>query len=310
MRSIILLFTLSLFFFAQAKTYNSIETSISNFTSKSNVYVYQNNKKISELIWEAKQVPIINFNLESKKNNYFLNFLFSKNISKKDAIMNDYDWLLDSTSDWSDWSSHSDTKVDSIEIFDLYISYKNFITFLRSDIKTSLGYKKMTKIFKAYDGDYIYSENGGFRNCVGSFGQYNDCYGSIVPGGLNITYKETYKFIYMQVMVLKKIYDFQLATSVIYGPTVVIDGRDYHHLAQFIDVNKLESSMYGYGLNLSYPFSKRFYIGLDFNYERYKFTKGRRVRYNLTNNTTSSQANPALKSTNISFSNIKFKYSF
>jgi len=49
MRSIILLFTLSFFFFAQAKTYNSIETSISNFTLKLNVYLYQNNKKIGDI---------------------------------------------------------------------------------------------------------------------------------------------------------------------------------------------------------------------------------------------------------------------
>jgi plasminogen activator len=301
MLRIILLNTLLLNSFLFSKTYYSLETSLDHYTSKSHAYVYNKEYtyKISELIWEAKDVPLVTLQFNAIKKRYFLQMAYSRNISFKDGLMNDYDWLKNDSSDWSDWSNHPNTKVKKIEKYNIAIGKFYLIKSLDSYVKSSLGYRKENKLFEAYDGSYIYSSNSGFRDQIGTI------------DGLAISYKEEFSYAYMGLNFIKIYNKFNLNFGLLYAPFVSIKNVDHHHISYFIDSAIFDkTTMSGANISIQYKIFKNLYLGFNGEYQRYKLTSGERIRDWYQSNTTSSNATPVIKSTNYSYSNIKFKYIF
>ena len=102
------------------------QISITSLDTTSHELVYDPNggKKLSELIWDAQQVQMLDFKFDyliSRKSFIQVNYKINLSI---DATMDDYDWLKDDTSDWSDWSHHPNTILDNFTIFDISLNNK------------------------------------------------------------------------------------------------------------------------------------------------------------------------------------------
>ncbi len=235
-------------------------------TSHELVYDPDSGKKLSELIWQADDVQMLGFKFDyTLSRTSFVQFNYQMNLSD-DALMDDYDWLKDDTSQWSDWSNHPNTRLDNFTIFDISINNK-----IKSDTDIEkyivIGYKVEKRAFKAYDGTYIYSSSGGFRDQSGSF------------SGLGISYEETFKTIYVGMNVKKHYPKFIVSGKLTYSPRVTATNQDNHHNRYFINNNKFsDTTMVSIDANIEYPINDNISLALNYINVKYDETKGTTTR--------------------------------
>jgi len=90
-------------------------------TSKEIVYSPSSGKKLSELTWTADDVQMLGVKFDYLlTRTSFIQFDYKMNLSSE-AVMDDYDWIKDDTTDWSHWSHHSNTSLDDFTILDISI---------------------------------------------------------------------------------------------------------------------------------------------------------------------------------------------
>ena len=249
---------------------------LSNYSSESSEIVNDpsTNKKISELIWEIENTSLlgIGFHIPSK-NNFKLNLSYQTMLGKNNGTMNDYDWLKDYTTEWSDWSTHPNTKITNISILDINLQYDFKKDKYGNNYIIYGGYKVEEHGFEAYDGSYIYTDSNStnsndFRQKSGSF------------NGLGITYKETFKSLYLKGMFEKYIDDFVFKGFLTYSPFVIVTNEDTHHFRSFTNTNTFDAtSMYEVGFGISYYFRKDLALGFDYTKRVYLETDGNTNRY-------------------------------
>jgi len=185
-RSILLTFVLVTI--SIASSVNNKTITISNAHSISHEYVYSSRggKKLSELIWDSGEFSLIGMWFRfTSDSNLIIDFSYKTMLNAQKSQMDDYDWLKNDTNKWSHWSHHDNTILKEFIQYD--ISIQNELQSTVDDFShyAIFGYMKEFKIFKAYDGTYIYSSDDGFRDKTGNF------------YGLGITYSEEYSTLYI-----------------------------------------------------------------------------------------------------------------
>ena len=274
MFKILIIIFLSLnFLFASDK--QSISLGIHKINTDSREYVFDtrnnNYKKISELIWKTNNTKLLGLAYDYLA---FNKIIFSVDAKTKTANgnseMNDYDWLIDSNSNWSDWSYHKNTKLIKMKILDISIK-KNIPKYFGIISQIFIGFKYDNKAFRAYDGTYVYSQNG-FRNKVGSF------------NGLGISYEETLYTYYTGLGFYKKIKNFTFSTQVKYSLFGHATSIDNHHKRNFINNNTFYNiNMKEFTIGVQYLIDRINKISFSLDYSKTKYDKStgrtRRVYY-------------------------------
>jgi plasminogen activator len=88
--------------------------------------------------------------------------------------MDDYDYLLPPSTDWTDHSHHDSTNLNRASMIDARLGLR-FLTLPsmkladRGGLEALAGFRRFNVAWTATGGSYIYSSGGGFRNDVGSF---------------------------------------------------------------------------------------------------------------------------------------------
>jgi len=289
----------------------SIYTKIytTQYSSTSNEIVNDPNtrKKLSELIWEIDNITLIGIGLKiPTKKNLKLNGSIEFLPMRQKALMNDYDWLKDDTSNWSDWSNHPNTKIENIINLDLNTEYKSKSNLFKYKYLLNTGVSLRHHSFKAYGGSYVYSSNNGFRDKTGTF-----------DNSLGISYEETFVSLYLKGTAFKIIDKYYFNASFLYSPATFIKNKDTHHDRGFINNNTFSiSSMYEYGLIIKYFIKKNISIGIDYKYRTYLESKGRtnRTYYKTTNEGNAgdsySYTGASIKSTSTSYTNFTIVFKF
>ena len=263
-------FCLLIISFLHSSTIINKQLSITSIDSTSHEFVFNpsnQDEKLSELIWEANDVSLLGIKFDyllSKKT--FLQVNYKMNITDGNSMMTDYDWLKTGNSDWSHRSIHPNTKLDKLTIFD--ISMKNKIED-KSKINTHvvLGYRVENKSFKAYDGSYIYSSSGGFRDLEGSF------------SGLGISYEESFKTIYLGLDIDRPFKKWLFNLKLTYSPKVIATNKDTHHNRYFTNNNTFSNTtMTGIDSSISYPLTKNISLALNYLQVKYDEVKGTTTR--------------------------------
>lgn len=253
-----------------------VTTSLSNFNSKSEQYIYSSSdgRKISQLTWNADNIKLFGLGLAYKTNNIEFYVNYKTNLENGNGLMDDYDWVYDSSPDtWTHWSHHENTQVKDIRILDLGITRSHY--FDKSiKVSTNIGYKWEKQLFKAYDGSYIYSSSST---------SLRDLEGNI--SGLGITYDQEYKGFYLGAEVEKKFNNIKFIFNTKYTPLMDVEFTDTHHLRvpAFTDYTSFDkTSMYSLGAKLDYSITSNQILSFAYDYTKYAKIKGNRIRSYVT----------------------------
>ncbi len=130
--------------------------------------IYQDNKMVSKLKWELKNVMFTggsaSFFLPYK---IVLNIGARIKISEADTYMEDFDWLKTGRDEWADYSK-SNSELESGEMFDTNL----VIPFFRQkkfSLSLIAGFKHDHWSWSDRGGYFIYSSENGFRDHIGEF---------------------------------------------------------------------------------------------------------------------------------------------
>ena len=246
------------------------QLSITSIDSTSHEFVFNpsnQDEKLSELIWEANDVSLLGIKFDyllSKKT--FLQVNYKMNITDGNSMMTDYDWLKTGNLDWSHRSIHPNTKLGKLTIFDISLNNKLED---KSQVDTSvvIGYRVENKSFKAYDGSYIYSSSGGFRDLSGDF------------SGLGISYEESFKTIYLGLDINRAYKEWLFNVKLTYSPKVTVTNKDTHHNRYFTNNNTFSNTtMRGIDTSISYSLNNKISLALNYLQVKYNEVKGTTTR--------------------------------
>ena len=220
-----------LFFISNPLFGFEIELKYGTISSISNELVFNQtpayDTKLSHLIWEQENASVLGLETKIDYDTYFLNFEYYQSIFVEDAVMDDYDWVYYGY-DWSHWSHHNNTTFSNFTLIDIDYKYKLFNQENKIYATFDLGLRIDEKMFQAYDGTYIYSSDGNYRDLSGTF------------SGLGITYSQSYITPYIGSTIYVSDGMFMLSTSYKYSQIGYAGDIDIHH---FRDL-RFDSSFY------------------------------------------------------------------
>jgi outer membrane protease len=261
----------------------ALGVSISNFNSTSHEYVYDDNgsggtgRKLSELIWKAKNINLLGLGLEYSFSNGFALFAnYKRNMGDSDGTIDDYDWLDNNIPHtWTEWSGHN-TDVTKLEIIDIGLKYNIKLSKNNPDIGLMVGYKQEQQDFEAYGGDYIYSDVG-FRDDIGS-----------LPADEHVfTYKQKYSGIYLGASIAKTVEKIGINAEIRYSPFMQPDYIDYHYGRSLIFTNYYENTtMFTYKIDASYYVNTQNTFSLEYEYTKYDHKVGNTMMIDSTTGQT------------------------
>lgn len=241
----------------------SVGVEIQNSTSNELVYYPNTNQKVSELIYKATNTKLLSLSGRYEIYPEYILKIGAKTLIKEgNNVMNDYDWLDDTTNEWSNWSNHPNTKLT--KNFNFNINLANNVYEKRNfSSAVSIGYFGSEKIFEVYDGNYIYSSANGFRDRIGTI------------EGLGITYKEKVLMPYIELdsTIFNRIHRINFALR--YSPNVAMENSDTHHLREFTDTGTHDkSSMLGGSIEYKYKIDRKTFIQTSYKYSSYEEARG------------------------------------
>ncbi len=144
----------------------NVSSGIAAVTAHEYVYIPEVDHKLSELIWDTRAFSTVNAAIEARitpKTKLEMSGVFGFG---GDGFMSDYDWLDDTTADWSHRSLHDHTSMPGYVALDLHIAHQ-FATKDRWSFNGLAGVKYDSVKWKAFGGDFIYStEDEGFRDDI------------------------------------------------------------------------------------------------------------------------------------------------
>ncbi len=243
----------------EAKEKNQgISLTVSNYSATAYELVYDGSSKLSELIWKTDQAILAGIEvMYHKKKMPLLTFSYKKSFFAFESLMDDYDWMIPSTSEWSHWSHHENTLITDIDIIEIKASEK-----LDNSFSFSLGYRYEKSRWKAYDGFYIYSETS-FRDTSGTF------------SGLGITYVQQFETFFASLDYHRKFNALHIHASVSHSLRGEAKDYDTHH-ARNIQFDSYFSNItyQSATLALSYNLSRNYFLKYDYTLVQYPEQKG------------------------------------
>jgi omptin len=132
---------------------------------EANELVYENNKKVSQLIWQSTAVSVFTGDLTVDLDQVFLRASASIGIGG-DGFMRDYDWLVDGKP-WSHRSTHPDTRLNHYFVGSIEAG-RPVATFDATTVSITGGIKYTDVKWTGWGGSYVYSDTG-FREDRGHF---------------------------------------------------------------------------------------------------------------------------------------------
>ena len=256
----------------QAQTDRSYSLSLSNYSATATELVYSSTKKLSELIWKIDNVKLLGVGVSSVSNSGIrLNASVKKNISTGDAVMDDYDWLLD-RSEWAHWSHHEDTDLTDVTLLELQVQKP-----LENNLFISVGYSFERTKWIASNGTYIYSSDPGFRDLSGSF------------SGTGITYIQEFSIFFAALAYKKEVEAISYFAEISRSLSGSAKDFDTHHLRdiQFDSVfTNVTSTAIKFGLDYSIDESTE--LKFLYEYKEYDEASGVTHYTDLSNGSSTS----------------------
>lgn len=243
-----------------------LDTSILNGEAREVVYdTDQDRRKISELFWDLKEVPMIGVHLRSDIFDDFRVDLNAKtNVAEGSGIMTDWDWLH--PTDPSFWTHFSQSSVEvkkavNLDINASYAFYK--FDEGRGRIRAIGGFKYLFWKWEDHVDFLVYSSNPGG-------GAVRDLF---VPknGERAIDYQQHYSIPYFGIGAEYPYKKFVFDLRILYSPFVVARDRDYHILRDLLFEEKANNGQYySLGGEVKWNVFEDWYIGLNAQYEKVK----------------------------------------
>ncbi len=246
----------------------NVELGSGYLTGESKELVYWptfGNHKASELTWKIDNMFMVGVGAQMKVRDWMaVNFNGWFKAFDGEGTMDDYDYLIPGSRDWTDWSHHEKTDVTAGSIVDLGVEF----SFVRTDVlqlKGLAGYKRDNFSWEAYGGEYTYSDDGGFRNSTGSLSN------SVA----SIGYEQTFTSLYFGLGMAAKFAAFELSSRFIYAPFVQGEATDYHYLRNLVTYDDADDGdMIGFDVAGSFLLSQHLSIDMGYSYQRYDTMQG------------------------------------
>jgi len=260
-----------------------LQTGLANGTAHE--LVYFGNHKLSELIWDIKNVFMVEGNVSAllvPSWGLRLNASVSSMVNKQDSTMDDYDWFIIGA-DWTHWSHHGNTTLERALTFDVNLSKS-----LYSDksgafqLNGELGFKRDNWRWSASGGSFIYSV-AGFRDTTGVFAN--------IPV---ISYEQTINTPYIGASASYREENFSLFFAVSGSPFVYAEAVDHHYLRNLVFTDTFSSGrMVNVDLSYAYHMTKALSFGIAYAYQNYDMNRGDTVVVNQVTGATSSSFDSA-----------------
>ena len=244
----------------------TIGLNVSDFNAETHELLYLpqttgDGRKISELIYKIEKVKLFGVNLDYGIDESIHLYLgYKKNTSPGNGFTTDYDWVDDSNPDTiTNESYHDDTHIENVSVLDLGIA-KSF-TVQNITPWVSLGYKLEKIKIKVYDG-------------------YGFYYGIPVTfNGLGLTFEQEYKGPYIEIGTAYRYKDLTADVGVKYSPLMRATYKDRHHFVPFTETASFDdTTMVNINLGASYHISKHQQLRLSYEYTKYAYVRGDRIR--------------------------------
>ncbi|EIY5162706.1 omptin family outer membrane protease [Klebsiella variicola] len=255
----------------------STELSLGTLSGKTKERVYapeEGGRKVSQLDWKYNNAAIIKgaINWDMTPWTTFSASGWSS-MSHRGGSMTDTDWDRVDINEWTDHSQHPNTRLNYANEFDL-----NIKGWLLNDPDYRLGlmagYLENRYSFNATGGTYIYSENGGFRNEMGSFSE----------GEKIIGYKQRFKIPYIGITGSYCYAGLELGGSFKYSGWARSSDNDEHYLTTttFRD-NVKNQNYYSVSANAGYYITPSAKLYIEGTWSRITNKKGSLSSYNYQN---------------------------
>lgn len=235
-----------------------------NGKAMENVYsAYDRRRKISELIWDLRDVPIVSLHLESFiRENFSLHIDYKTNLGGGSGHMTDRDYLW--YEDPSYWTHFSQSVVDIRDLVqcDMNGSY-SFYSMWDETVKCRFfaGFKYIYWKWEDHIQYLIYSSDP-------DSGSLRDIFSSL-DGLRGINYEQTYQMPYFGLAL-----DFHLGKALFnvyasYSCWVRAKDRDFHILRELTFEEAAENGKYySCGATCSYPFKESYFLEVGIHYEK------------------------------------------
>ncbi|MDZ7661336.1 omptin family outer membrane protease [Thiohalophilus sp.] len=219
--------------------------------------------KLSQLIWETRQLPMLSAGVSARFGLVTLNLQGRLGITAGDAVMDDYDWVY-TNRDWSHWSHHEDTDVTEAWAWDISLDFE--LTGSESmELAGVLGYKQELWAWESYGGSYIYSSSGNFRDDSGSF----------TPGQPVISYEQRFRVPYIGLRFTGETLNWRFGARYLYSNQVDVAAIDHHYLRDLIFEDSFSpGEMSSYEISIEYRLSRQLGLLARYDVQDYAEVRG------------------------------------
>ncbi|CNH87402.1 omptin family outer membrane protease [Yersinia bercovieri] len=254
----------------------TISTSLGLLNAQSQEFAYHpgnNNHKLSQLDWEAKNTPIIKMDISwDLLSSLTLTARGWSTLSSGDGVMDDYDWLNKNETQWSQWSHHEKTNLSYANEIDLNAKFW-LLNEQNYRIGVMSGYQRSNHSWAAYGGE-IKSRNKLIK---------------LPDNIIFIGYKQKFDMPYLGLAGSYRYQDFELTTLLKYSRWVNANSSDEHYQRNqsFKDSSK-NSRYYAVSLGAGYYLTPNTKLFVEAAWNRY--TEGRGKAQILSHTTGMSTA--------------------
>ncbi|BHH83771.1 omptin family outer membrane protease [Desulforhopalus sp. 52FAK] len=236
---------------------------------QSDEYVFKTkdrNKKESELNWTVDSLLMVGVGATCT-----YNYRFKVNVdgwfkaTEGSGNMDDYDWRSMDPSGNGYWSDHSwhDSEITDASMVDINLET---VAYKTEDMTFSgiVGYKRDYFRWDATGDSYIYSENGGFRNEVGTY----------PDGWKTVSYEQIFESVYFGIGTTYQAGPVAIAGRIIYSPFVEGEAIDKHWFSMGSSDEIDNGDMYGFDVSATYALSDTLGLELTYHYQNYSREQG------------------------------------
>jgi outer membrane protease len=204
--------------------------------------------KLSQLIWEVKNNPILIGGFSYSRKKTTMTFEVQTALDESDGVMDDYDWQYLGL-DWSDWSHHEDTSLSDYNSLDLSFDHRFYGT-ADNAWKFLLGYRESNWAWDARGGSFVYSTIPT---------DYRDVTGFFTPGLPVIAYEQEFSMPYVGIKYQGESDKWTVSVQYEYSNWVSLKATDHHYLPDLIFIDDFDDGdMSAYKIGVAYKFTRDF----------------------------------------------------